>query len=231
MLGIFAGARWFFRARRAAGHGGALAGPNYAVAIGCMLGAAVGNRLVAWLQQPEMAARLWSDPWLWMSGQSMVGGLLGGLIGVEVAKSLRGQRQSTGDHFVAPVLLGLAIGRVGCFIAGRYDDTAGVPTQAWTGVDFGDGLPRHPTQLYEIVFVLLLWTLLARARNSLSTRPGLQFKLMLCAYLAWRLCIDFLKPVPHAYILGLSGIQFTCALALALYAPLAWRQRHSPPHA
>jgi prolipoprotein diacylglyceryltransferase len=91
-------------------------------------------------------------------------------------------------------------------------------------VDFGDGMARHPTQLYEIAAVLALGTALHRAR---FTTPGLAFKLFLSSYLLWRFAIEFLKPVPVAYPLGLSGIQWTCLVALAVYAPFvvrAWRQ-------
>ena len=59
--------------------------------------------------------------------------------------------------------------------------------------------------------------------------PGLRFKLMLSAYLLWRLLIDGLKPLPYAWPFGLSGIQWVCTLALSIYLPLTirqWRQRH-----
>jgi prolipoprotein diacylglyceryltransferase len=116
--------------------------------------------------------------------------------------------------------VGLAIGRVGCFLAGLHDDTYGLPTAAPWGLDFGDGMPRHPTQLYEIAIVLPLGWALHRARFAM---PGLAFKLFLAAYLLWRLFIEFLKPVPMAWSLGLSGIQWTCLVALAVYLPLTLR--------
>jgi hypothetical protein len=50
------------------------------------------------------------------------------------------------------------------------------------------------------------------------------FKLFLAGYLMWRLLIDFLKPVPYAYIMGLSGIQLLAAIWLAWYIPLTVRQ-------
>jgi phosphatidylglycerol---prolipoprotein diacylglyceryl transferase len=91
-------------------------------------------------------------------------------------------------------------------------------------VDFGDRTPRHPTQLYESAVVLAHGLTLHRARFA---TPGLAFKLFLSSYLLWRFLVEFLKPVPVAYPLGLSGIQWTCVIALAVYAPLtarAWRQ-------
>lgn len=204
--------------------GGALAPGNFGVLVGLLIGAALGNKLVFLLERPDVALAAWQGGALVLPGQSIVGGLLGGLVGVEIAKKLTGQTRSTGDAMVLPIAVGLGLGRVGCFLAGLHDDTYGLPTTAPWGVDFGDGIPRHPTQLYEIAVVLALGAWLHRARFAV---PGLAFKCFLSAYLLWRFLVEFLKPVPVAWPLGLSGIQWTCLVALAVYLPLvarAWRQ-------
>jgi prolipoprotein diacylglyceryltransferase len=215
------GARYYFFLRRGQALPSVTQGQGFIVLLGCLAGASMGNKLMFWLEMPH----LWTSTSGWkeflFSGQSIVGGLLGGLIGVELGKKLCGYRSSTGDLFVFPILLGLMIGRVGCFLAGLNDGTYGVPTRLPWGVDFGDGLPRHPTQLYEIVFAALLWWLLKRWQPRLKVVPGALFKLMLIAYLLWRLVIDFLKPVPYVYPLGLSGIQWACLLGLLCYLPFS----------
>jgi phosphatidylglycerol:prolipoprotein diacylglycerol transferase len=91
-------------------------------------------------------------------------------------------------------------------------------------VDFGDGIPRHPTQLYEILFVAVLWLFLKKYQSRFASQSGLLFKIMLCAYLCWRLIVDAIKPLPFDYGLGLSGIQVTCAVALFIYLPLTFSQ-------
>lgn len=224
-LALLLGARWYFHLRRRAGTGGALAPGNFAVAAGCLAGAAIGNKAAFWLQVPDLFAQHWREPLtLLLGGQSITGGLVGGLLGVELAKKLAGIRRSTGDDFVFPILLGIIIGRIGCFIAGLADDTYGLPTRLPWGHDFGDGIPRHPTQLYEIVFCAALWPLLRRVQPAFAAQPGLLFKLFLATYLSWRLLIDFLKPVPYIYPGGLSGIQTLCLLTLLAYLPLCLRQ-------
>jgi prolipoprotein diacylglyceryltransferase len=115
------------------------------------------------------------------------------------------------------------IGRVGCFLAGLEDGTFGNPSALPWAIDFGDGVPRHPTQLYEILFAGLLWWGLAGLRGRLAVRSGLLFKLMLVSYLGWRLLVDGIKPIPYVYPLGLSGIQWVCLIGLAIYLPLVWR--------
>jgi phosphatidylglycerol---prolipoprotein diacylglyceryl transferase len=224
VLALGAGLQLYLHLKRQAGEPGLLARGNYAVALGCLIGAAIGNKLVFWLEVPHLFERYGSSVMVWFTGQSMVGGLLGGLIGVEIAKRSARIRYSTGDFFVFPILLGLIIGRIGCFLAGLEDGTYGVATSLPWGVDFGDGVRRHPTQLYEVAAATLAWPMLALARARLSAEPGLLFKLLLSGYLVWRLVIDFLKPVPYAYPGGLSGIQWICLIALAVYLPLTLGQ-------
>jgi phosphatidylglycerol:prolipoprotein diacylglycerol transferase len=197
---------------------------NYAVILGCVVGAAIGNKAAHWIHHVDNWHLLREAPWLILQGQSIVGGLLGGLIGVELGKRFAGVAESTGDRFVTPILAGLIIGRIGCFIAGLSDDTYGNATTLPWGVDFGDGIRRHPTQIYDMVFAAGMWVLLRRFRPILAREPGLQFKLMLAGYLLWRLLIDALKPVPYAYPMGLAGIQVICLAALSIYLPLTLRQ-------
>ncbi|MCP4702805.1 MAG: diacylglyceryl transferase, partial [Gammaproteobacteria bacterium] len=71
-------------------------GDNFAVLLGCILGAALGNKLVFWAGAPHLLPLYWNKPEIWFGGQSMVGGLLGGLAGVECAKKWAGVRRSTG---------------------------------------------------------------------------------------------------------------------------------------
>lgn len=226
--GITLGVALYRRQRLHGGQGGLTQRGNFAVLVGLLLGAALGNKLVFVVERPEIleqwAAGRWAFP-----GQSIVGGLLGGLIGVECAKALTGQTRSTGDAMVLPIATGLVVGRIGCFIAGLHDDTFGLPTLLPWAVDFGDGVPRHPTQLYDMAVVpLLAWAVRHQAVNR-APGSGLAFKLFFFGYLAWRLAVDGLKPVPHAYAMGWSGIQWVSALALVAYAPVvarAWARVH-----
>jgi len=221
--GIFIGARIYLRTS-----GTTLAGlgqtRNFGVIFGCIVGAAIGNKAVHWLQRADQWDLVRDNPWLLLQGQSIVGGLLGGLIGVEIAKRIVGVHESTGDRFVTPILVGLIIGRIGCLLAGLYDDTYGTPTTLPWGVDLGDGVARHPTAIYDMLFAAVMLLGFRLWGAPLTREPGLRFKLMLAGYLAWRLAIDTLKPVPYYFADALSGIQLVCAMALVVYSPLVFRQ-------
>ena len=111
--------------------------------------------------------------------------------------------------------MGIAVGRIGCFLSGLVDRTYGVATGLPWGVDFGDGITRHPTQLYEIVFLAGLGILLLVLSGRLSV--GDRFKLFMIGYLAFRLTVDFVKPAVR--IGGLAAIQWAALAVIAYYAP------------
>ena len=170
-----------------------------------IVGAAIGCRLLGWLETPHAA----------VPGKTVVGGIVGAIIAVEAMKRRFGVKTATGDLFAIPIAAGIAIGRVGCFLTGLSDDTYGTVTTLPTGVDFGDGMKRHPVQIYEILFLLLLIPMLMTFWRQ-QVRLGETFKLFVISYMSWRFLIDFLKPANR--IAGLSVIQITCLVMLIYYS-------------
>lgn len=223
-LAITIGYRWYLRLRRRDAYLSSNENSRFILLAACLLGAAIGNKALFWIEFPQLFTAQGHGLTLLLGGQSIVGGLLGGLLGIEIAKRLIGYRHSTGDLFVFPLLMGIFVGRIGCFLSGLADGTFGDPTTLPWGIDFGDGIPRHPTQLYEMLFIALLGWLLLSWRERLAAESGLLFKVMLSSYLLWRLLVDFIKPIPYAYPGGLSGIQVVALLALMIYLPLTLRQ-------
>jgi prolipoprotein diacylglyceryltransferase len=199
---------------------------RWAVIAGAVSGAAVGSKLLYVLQY--LPALLVQPAVVWWSGKTIAGGLLGGLIGVEVAKRATGWRASTGDAFVAPLVAGMVIGRLGCQLAGLEDLTYGGVTSLPWGWDYGDGLRRHPVALYEVFGLLLLAGALHASRVRLARVAGDRFRAFMVGYLLLRLALDLLKP-PHtppaagqlvpALYGSLTAIQWACVAGLAYYLP------------
>lgn len=215
----FIGFRYFLRERRRLALP-VLADADRSVWIGvaAIAGAALGAKLGFWIEDPLAAFADFPDWRHLLEGKTIVGALLGGLAGVEITKRRIGAQGSSGDAFAFPLMLGIAIGRIGCFLSGLTDHTYGNPTALPWGVDFGDGVSRHPTQLYEIGFLILLMVVL-HARRGAFARTGDLFRAFMAAYLAFRLLVDAIKPVPYAYFGFLSGIQLLCIAGLCYY----WR--------
>jgi len=188
------------------------------ILIGAIFGAVLGSRVVGSLEDP--AALLASaNPLLYVySNKTILGGLLGGLMGVELVKKKIGVIISSGDLFTYPLILAMIIGRIGCFSMGIYENTYGLPTSWPTGMNLGDGIARHPVNLYEIVFLGAVWCLIVLAAKNYRLADGSRFKLFMIAYIFFRFLLDFIKP--HADLaMGLSTIQFTCLLGMVYYSP------------
>jgi phosphatidylglycerol:prolipoprotein diacylglycerol transferase len=196
--------------------------------VGCVFGALIGAKLLAWMDAPGFYWAMRHDPNFWFGGKTIVGGLLGGWMGIALAKKAMGLTGSTGDFCVYPLILGMCIGRVGCFLTGLSDNTCGVRTQLPWGVDYGDGIPRHPAQIYEILFLIAMGTVLWIQRTALTV-AGLKFRWFMIGYLAFRFYIDFFKP--HWTLFGgLSGIQWACLVALifCVYSVMKLSEQTTP---
>lgn len=159
---------------------------------------------------------------LWLSGEpgvarSIVGALAGGIAAIELFKRARGLTGSTGIVFVPAFCTSVAIGRWGCFFSGLTDHTHGTPTAVPWAHDFGDGLLRHPVQLYEsaamAAFLVYALAMLAR-RDPFFLRNG--FYLMVLWYAAQRFCWEFFKP--YALVLGPLNLFHLICLGLIAYA-------------
>lgn len=186
-----------------------------------VVGGGVGAKSSVVAEDPlGVWAHLTDPAWL-LQGRSIVGGLLGAWAAVELAKVALGVRVATGDAYVRAIGYGLALARVGCFLSGVTDGTHGLPTTLPWGLDLGDGVPRHPTALYESAVLLLL---VPAARAPRWPAEGDAFKAFLVGYLAWRTFAETLKPEPT--VLGpLTGIQLECLAGLLVYAAILARRR------
>lgn len=204
---------------------------RYPIIAGALLGALIGAKAVVALNHPE----IWNSGCLDLlaSGKGLVGALVFGWLFVELAKLLTGVRTKTGDTFVEPLLLGICLGRIGCFLSGKFDQTYGIASPDFNligktinlGVDFGDGVLRHPCQLYEIVALIVFWLWLRINRNTaLFSEEGMQFRFFMLYYMTFRFCIDFFKPVPHLYV-GLNAEQVFCLPVIVIcLGSIIWKQ-------
>ena len=186
------------------------------IIIGAIFGALIGSRLIGGLENPTELLKA-SNPLIYFyTNKTVVGGFLGGLFGVELVKKLIGEKHSSGDLFTYPILLALIIGRIGCFSMGVFEETYGIPTVFFTGMNLGDGINRHPVILYEILFLIILWISIKQIEKKYVLAEGGRFKFFMIAYLFFRLMTDFIKP-HYTFNFGLSTIQIVCIAGLMYY--------------
>lgn len=169
-----------------------------------------------------IGAYLFGSANLWLSGQSGIarsveGALAGGIAAVEFYKWSAGITVRTGARFALPLALGIAIGRIGCYLAGLDDFTYGTPTALVLGHDFGDGVLRHPVQLYEsaaMALFALAYIVAVLNRNAFTITNG--FYLVLAYYGAQRFLWEFLKP--YGTLIGPLTLFHLLSLCILLYA-------------
>jgi len=148
-------------------------------------------------------------------GRALLGGLICGWIGVEIAKRRLGIRRSTGDLFALALPAGEAVGRIGCFFnTCCYGTKCGLP---WATYQHGEW--RHPAQLYSSITAAALFGGLLWARKRVR-REGDLFLLYLAGFGVTRFLLEFVR-WRESLIFGLSPMQWFC-LELTVGAPTAW---------
>jgi len=159
---------------------------------------------------------------LWLSGQpgvarSIEGAVAGAIVAIELYKRAAGIGSRTGARFALPFAVGVAVGRIGCFFSGLDDFTHGTPTTLPWGHDFGDGVLRHPVQLYEsAAMALFAIVYVARVRRGDPFWLANGFYLAAGFYGAQRFVWEFFKP--YGPLVGPLTLFHVLSAAILAYA-------------
>jgi len=165
-----------------------------------------------------------------MGGLTAYGAVLGAALGIWIYGKFSKLQFGYFADLVAPaVIVGQAvIGRIGCTINGCC---YGVETSLPWGIVYTHpdslaplGVAVHPTQVYELIFGLIVFGVLLKLRGRF--RPdGSLFLIYLGLYSVWRIGIDFLRE-GTPFLLGLHQAQVIGIIVLAICVSLlAYRTR------
>lgn len=169
----------------------------HSISAWVFVGALIGSRaLCIAVERPDLASR--PETWLqiWNGGLVFYGGFIGALVAGGLRALMLGLSFWTAADLCAlPTSLGHAIVRLGCFLNGCC-----YGREVEWGVVFpnlGDGVPRHPTQLYEAaagvaIFLGLLWL----ERRPARARGDILFAYC-AAYGAARFAIEAIRDDPR----------------------------------
>lgn len=199
-----------------------------------VLGVVVGGRLgyVVFYKPAYYLAHPLEILAIWQGGMAFHGGMIGVIVALALFARQRRRSFFAVTDFIAPMVpLGLAFGRLGNFINGelwgRVTDPAVIP---WAMVfpQAGDGLARHPSQIYQLLlegvllFVLLWW-------YSASPRPRAAVSgAFLIGYGACRFLAEFAREPDHflgLLSLGLSMGQWL-SIPMILIGVILWVGAH-----
>lgn len=185
----------------------------------CVLGVVAGGRLgyILFYKPAEYLADPLKIFYVWEGGMAFHGGLIGVVVALYVfARKHKRSLLEIGD-FIAPLIpLGLGAGRLGNFINGEL---WGRPSDLPWAMVFpyaGDGIPRHPSQLYEmaleglLLFALLWWF-------SRKPRPTGQVSgLFLAGYGTFRFMVEFTREPDHFLGLLIGNLSMGQLLSLPM---------------
>jgi len=182
-----------------------------------MLGVVLGGRIgyVLFYGMGYWAQDLLYPFKIWEGGMSFHGGLLGVMFALWLFGRKKGKRFWDVTDYVAPMIPpGLFFGRIGNFINGEL---WGRPTDVPWGMVFPgthDGIPRHPSQLYEaglegIALFVIIWFYSARSRRS-----GQVSGMFLVLYGVFRSLVEMVRQ-PDGHIDFIIG-RITMGQALSL---------------
>lgn len=157
--------------------------------------------------------------YLWEGGMAFHGGLLGVLLVFWLFARKRGVSFFTVSDFIAPLIpLGLAAGRLGNFINGEL---WGRPTDVPWAMVFpgsGDGVARHPSQLYQmgmegILLFIVLWVFSRHPRPT-----GQVSAVFLIGYGTFRFLAEFTREPDNFLGLLAGGMSMGQWLSLPMIA-------------
>jgi phosphatidylglycerol---prolipoprotein diacylglyceryl transferase len=196
------------------------------IVVGALVGAALGTRAGNWWLYLTRTVHPTLPGLLVDSGKSVLGGLTGAYLGVLVTKRLIGYRAHTGDVFAPAAALGIAVGRIGCFLTEQLGTPTSLP---WGFVppasvvhripdcpQCAPGVALHPSFLYEIVFLAGLFAVLLWLRPRVRV-PGELFKIFLASYAVFRFAVEFVRG-NEVVALGLTRSQWFLLATAPLFA-------------
>lgn len=222
LLGLVVGGLTLFLLNRRLPDDGDRVDHSFIVIAAALFGGILGAKLPIWILYGAAIFNGGFNLSAFLSGRTILGGLIGGTLAVIAVKRFFGIKRRTGNQLAPAIAIGMAIGRLGCFFQGCC---AGITTAFPWGVDFGDGLMRHPTQLYEVLFHGVAFIYLWRHPKT-KVEGGSLLTQYFMAYFVFRFVTEWLRMNPHM-VLMLTVYQWLCLLGLGFMALKAKRQKDS----
>jgi len=227
-------------------------GLNEEYAADIVIAAVIGGLIGAKVWYLALAGELLKPAtWFQRGGFVWYGGFLGGTLGVLLSGWLkRVPVRFTMQLCAAPLALGYALGRVGCFLV---NDDYGIPSSLPWAMKFPRGLPPstvtelrnmhvsfpanadpfqvvavHPTQIYETTLMLLAFWWLWRRRDHPHATGWLFAWYLVLAGLE-RFFVEFIRAKDDRLIGPFTLAQVTSVLMIVLgtYLLQRWREKEA----
>ncbi len=180
--------------------------------VGCALPAYFAGGVIGEIAQADL-----------ISPKTILGGILASFLFVALYKNTFRVDYDTSDAFARGGCLMMAVGRIGCVF---QHCCFGKEAPAGWGLDFGDGVPRYPTQAIEALGLFALFFYLDRLHRE-NRYPHRRLFIFFLLYGILRFNLEFLREPIAATYAGLGFYQYL-ALVLALTGGFQILKRSRP---
>lgn len=143
---------------------------------------------------------------------SILGAVVGAYIGGHLASRSLGKAGCACDAFAPAMALGMAVGRVGDYLAAE-DGLGKASTLPWAVPAPGVDYLVHPAPLYDSAFNILWFVALVALRDHPRLQNGNLLKLAIGGYAVFRFAVEFVRN-NETIALGLTAQQYACLFVL-----------------
>ncbi|WP_428074418.1 prolipoprotein diacylglyceryl transferase [Candidatus Avelusimicrobium luingense] len=163
------------------------------------IGAIVGAKVPIWLSYGWYGYIL--------QGKSVMGGILGAFLAINLYKKCSGHTGGFGGRFVIPLAVTIGFGKIGCYLNGCCGGTLAFPVQLLESI-------------FQFVMAGCLYLFYRRTQ-----RADLLFPVYLLSYLVMRFIIEFWRTEPRVW-LQLSVYQWLAVAFIPVCILIIWRRAH-----
>jgi hypothetical protein len=186
------------------------------IGVAAILGAALGAKFGYWIEDPRNAFADFPTGAICSKARRSSARCSADLPASKLVKRAIGAQGSSGDAFALPLIVGIAIGRIGCFcLASTITPTAIRPACLGRSISATRAAPSDPALRDRLSGRTGHAVALAPALHSISRATA--FAPSWSRTLPFALAIDFIKPMPQDLFRALSGIQLLCLGGLLYY--------------
>ncbi|MGH7885407.1 MAG: prolipoprotein diacylglyceryl transferase [Thermodesulfobacteriota bacterium] len=187
--------------------------------IATLIGGLGGAKILFILQQATWTDFI-NDPIRYFaSGYTFLGGFAGSfLMLILVSKIRKINFWSISDAICPSVVIAYGIGRIGCLLVG---DDYGIPSNLPWAISFPKGsppidIPVHPTQIYDTIFMSILFLILWKIRKRVYP-PGWLASVGFSLLAVERFFIEFIRETSPSFIQGISQAQIMSLALIAIF--------------
>ncbi len=176
----------------------------YDLVIAAIIGGIIGAKLFYIFARLDFFIEFPRQVFSIREGLVLYGGVAGGALAVCLIVLRKKISLPKMADIAAPCLaFGIAIGRVGCFLNGCC---YGKPSSLFWAIEFPElSHTRHPTQIYHILFNLVIFGIIWKLRRKID-KDGMIFWIYLLLYSMGRFSVEFFR-VSVIVLWGLTAAQ------------------------